>query len=171
MLQTSGLDSIVIYATGYSSAKVTQSSPPAGHETGLHPTRRPSASGGTLTANPVMGITDQYGNGTTNPYANFTVTASVSDSAAWTLGGSTVQQPFTAIAAFTDLSATVTGSTAVSGAAIQFTITGYTNSASRHDDQLLFIQFQHRRAAGSVHSGAIWRSFKLTRWRTIPPSA
>ena len=131
VLQTSGLDYIVIYANGYTSAKVSQFvatglakklvfTQPAG----------PSASGGTLMTNPVVGVTDQYGNGTTNPYASFTVTASVSNSAAWTLGGSTVQQTVNGFCVFTDLTATVTGSSAVTGAAINFTVTGYTNSAT-----------------------------------------
>jgi hypothetical protein len=131
VLQLSGLDYIVIYATGYTSAKVTQPvatgvakklviTQPAG----------PSASGGTLTANPSVGLTDQYNNGTTNPYAGFTVTATVSNSAAWTLGGSTVQQTVNGYCVFTDLTATVTGPSAVTGAAIQFSITGYTNSAT-----------------------------------------
>ena len=59
------------------------------------------------------------------------VTASVSNSAAWTLGGSTVQQTVNGFCVFTDLTATVIGSTAVTGAAIHFTVTGYTNSADQ----------------------------------------
>ena len=131
VLQTSGLDNIVIYATGYTSAKVSQfvATGVATKLSFIQPAG-PSASGGTLTLNPVVGVTDQYGNGTTNPYASMTVTASVSNSAAWTLGGSTVQQIVNGFCVFTDLTATVTGSSAVTGAAIQFNVTGYTNTAT-----------------------------------------
>lgn len=129
VLQASGLDHIVIYATGYTSAKVTQFVA-TGKATQLVFTEPagPSASGGTLTVNPVIGVTDQYGNGTTNPYADFTVTASAGGSAGWTLGGSTVQHIVDGFCVFTDLTATVTGSSPVSGAVIEFAITGYTNS-------------------------------------------
>ena len=58
------------------------------------------------------------------------VTASVSNSVAWILGGSTNQPIVNGFCVFTDLTATVTGSAAVSGAAIQFTLTGYTNSSN-----------------------------------------
>ena len=131
VLQLSGNDSIVIFAAGYTSAKVSQYVA-TGVATKLLYTQLagPSASGGTLTINPMVGVTDQYGNGTTNPYVNMTVTASVSNSAAWTLGGSKVQTIVGGFCVFTDLTANVTGSTAVSNAAIQFTLTGYTNSAT-----------------------------------------
>ena len=131
VLQLSGSDNIVIFATGYTSAKVSQYVG-TGLATKLLFTQpaAPSASGGALTINPSVGVTDQYGNGTTNPYVNMTVTASVSNSAAWTLGGSKVQTIVGGFCVFTDLTATVTGSTAVSNAAIQFTVTGYTNSAT-----------------------------------------
>jgi hypothetical protein len=131
VLQASGLDNIVIYATGYTSAKVGQFvATGVAKKLSFTQPAGPSASGGTLTINPVIGVTDQYGNGTTNPYANMVVTASVSNSVAWTLGGSTVQSIVKGFCVFTDLTATVTGSTAVANAAIQFTMTGYTNSAN-----------------------------------------
>lgn len=130
-LQLSGLDSIVIYATNFASAKLSQFvgtgkavelifQQPAG----------PSASSGTLTVNPSVELADQYGNGTTNPYASFTVTAVVSNSTAWTLGGDTVQPIVNGYCDFTDLTATVTGSSAISNAAIEFMVTGYTNAAN-----------------------------------------
>jgi hypothetical protein len=131
VLQSSGVANIVIYATGYTSAKVSQFI-----ETGvakkllITQPAGPSASGGTLTLNPSIGVTDQYGNGTTNPYVNMVVTASVSNSLAWTLGGSKVQPIVNGFCVFTDLTATVTGPAAVTGAAIHFTVAGYTNSAN-----------------------------------------
>jgi hypothetical protein len=127
LLQSSGVKYIVINATGYNSAKVTQPLA-AGAATKLAITTQPvapSASGGTLVANPVLAITDKYGNGTTNPYPNVSITASVSNSVAWTLGGSTTQPAVDGFVTFTNLSATATGSSAVSGAAITFTISGY----------------------------------------------
>jgi hypothetical protein len=131
LLQSSGVLNIVINAAGYSSAKVTQPLA-AGVATKLAITQpaAPSASGGTLIANPVLSITDQYGNGTTNPYPNFSVTASVGGAGGWTLGGATNQAAVNGYAVFTNLSATVNGSSAVSGAVIAFTINGYTNSAN-----------------------------------------
>jgi hypothetical protein len=137
LLQSSGTKTIVIYATGYSSAKVTQPLA-AGAAAKLAITSQPAApaaSGGTLLVNPVLAITDKYGNGSTNPYANVSVTASVGGSGGWTLGGAATQPAVNGIMAFTNLSATVNGSSAVSGASITFTLTGYaplstTNSAT-----------------------------------------
>ena len=131
VFQSSGLDSIVIYATGYTSAKVSQLVA-TGVATKLSVVQPagPSASGGTLTLNPSIGVTDQYGNGTTNPYVNLTVSASVNNSTAWTLGGSTLQPIVNGFCVFTDLTATVTGSAAVTGAAINFTVSNYVNSAT-----------------------------------------
>ena len=131
LLQLSGVENIVINAAGYSSAKVTQPLA-AGVATKLAITQpaAPSASGGTLVANPVLSITDQYGNGTTNPYPNVSITAAVGGAGGWTLGGSTNQVAVNGVAAFTNLSATGNGSSAVSGAVIAFTINGYTNTAN-----------------------------------------
>lgn len=127
LLQSSGVKSIVINATNYTTAKVTQPIS-AGVAVKLAISSQPvapSASGGTLVTNPVITISDKYGNGTTNPYATVSVVASVSNSVAWTLGGSTNQVAVNGVATFTNLSATVNGSTAVAGAAITFTVTGY----------------------------------------------
>ena len=137
LLQSSGVKSIVINATGYSSAKVTQPLL-AGSAVKLAISTQPaapSASGGTLVTNPVVAITDKYGNGTTNPYPNVTVTATVGGVGGWTLGGSNVQAAVNGVATFTNLSATVNGASSVSGAVITFTISGYppltvTNSSS-----------------------------------------
>jgi hypothetical protein len=131
LLQSSGVLNIVINAAGYSSAKVTQPIL-AGVAAKLTITQpaAPSASSGTLTANPVVAITDQYGNGTTNPYANFSVSAAVGGAGGWTLGGATNQASVNGYATFTNLSATVNGLAAVNGAVIAFTMNGYTNSSN-----------------------------------------
>lgn len=135
-LTVAGNDQIVIYATNYTTAKINQFVA-TGVATKLAFTQPagPSASSGTLTVNPVFTVTDKYGNGTTNPYSSMIVTATVSNSpATWTLGGSTIQPIINGSCTFTDLTATVMGTTAVSNAAIHFAISGgpiaATNSTS-----------------------------------------
>ncbi|HTB83547.1 MAG TPA: DUF1533 domain-containing protein [Candidatus Sulfotelmatobacter sp.] len=130
-LQTAGLDSVVIYATGFTSAKYNQVVA-TGKATKLTLTQpaAPSASGGTLTVQPMEALTDQYANGTTNPYAAMYVVASVSNSVAWTLGGDTNQPIVNGNCVFSNLTATVAGSAQVKGAAIQFTIYNYTNTST-----------------------------------------
>ena len=127
VLQSSGVKSIVIYAAGYNNDKVTQPLA-AGLATKFAFTTQataPSASGGTLIANPAMAITDKYGNGATNPYPNVTATAAVGGTGAWTLGGATTQTAVNGVIAFTNLTATVNGMTNVPGAFITFTVIGY----------------------------------------------
>ena len=126
LLQSSGTKTIVFYATNFSTAKVTQPLG-AGVAKKLAATIQPAApaaSGGTLTVNPVLAITDQYGNNTTNPYANVTVTAAVGGSGSWTLGGATVQSAVNGVAAFTNLTATLNGTSATTGNYLTFTVTG-----------------------------------------------
>ncbi|MGH7972850.1 MAG: DUF1533 domain-containing protein, partial [Limisphaerales bacterium] len=127
LLQSSGLKNIAITAPGFGTAKITQplaagvavqlaiSTQPAG----------PSASGGTLTANPVFLVSDQYGNGATNPYANVSISAAAGGVAGWTLGGDTNQASVNGRVTFTNLTASINGSSAVSNAAITFAVTGY----------------------------------------------
>ena len=137
LLQPSGLVSIAIISHGFGTAKVAQPLA-AGVATKLAVITQaagPSASGGTLTANPVFLVSDKYGNGTTNPYANVTITAAVGGAGGWTLGGDAQQPSSNGLIAFTNLSATVGGSSAVSGAYLTFTVVGYgatlhTNSAA-----------------------------------------
>lgn len=126
LLQSSGDKNIVIIAAGYGTAKFTQPLV-AGVATKLAITTQPaapSASGGTLTANPVLAITDQYGNGTTNPYANVTFTATANNSN-WVLGGDTVQLAVNGIATFTNLTATATNGTGSVSNYLTFTVAGY----------------------------------------------
>lgn len=136
VLDVAGLDYIVINATNYTSAKVTQLVlPGVAKSLSMTQPAGPSASGGTLTANPVFVVVDQYGNGTTNPYNNMIVTATVSNSpATWILGGSTTQAIVSGSCTFTDLTASLIGPTAISNAAIHFAVAGgpisVTNSTS-----------------------------------------
>jgi len=137
LLQASGLLSISIISHGFGSARVSQPLA-AGVATSLALTTQaagPSASGGTLTANPVFLVSDKYGNGTTNPYANITITAAVGGAGGWTLGGDAQQTSINGLITFTNLTATLAGSSPVSGAYLTFTVVGYgatfnTNSAT-----------------------------------------
>jgi hypothetical protein len=128
LLQASGLDNILILAHGFGSGRVVQPVG-AGVATQLAITTQavgPSASGGTLAENPVLQVSDQYGNSTTNPYPNVSITASAGGIGGWTLGGATTQSSVNGVVAFTNLSATVNGLSAVSNAFITFTVSGYT---------------------------------------------
>ncbi len=127
LLQSSGLENISILANGFGTARYFQPLA-AGVATKLAITTQPagpSASGGTLTANPVLLVSDQYGNGTTNPYANVSVTASVGGAGGWTLGGDAGQSSVDGLIAFTNLTAAINGSTAISNALVTFTVSGY----------------------------------------------
>jgi len=127
LLQTSGLLSISIVSQGFGTALVSQPLA-AGVATKLALTTQaagPSASGGTLTANPVFLISDQYGNGTTNPYADVTITAAVGGAGGWTLGGDAQQASVNGLLSFTNLTATVNGSSPVSNAYLTFSVVGY----------------------------------------------
>ena len=127
VLQSSGLDNILILAHGFGAGRVAQPLGP-GVATQLAVTTQaagPSASGGTLTENPVLQVSDQYGNSTTNPYPSASITASVGGIGGWTLGGATTQTSVNGVIAFTNLTASVNSSSAVSNAFITFTVTGY----------------------------------------------
>jgi hypothetical protein len=127
LLEISGLLNISIISRGFGTARVAQPLE-AGMATELALTNEaagPSASGGTLTANPVFLVSDKYGNGTTNPYPNVTITASVGGSGAWTLGGAVQQPSSNGVIAFTNLTATLIGSTPITNAYITYSVVGY----------------------------------------------
>ena len=123
-LTLAGTDYITIYATNYTSAKVTQVVGP-GAFVGLNIVQPagPSASGGTLTVNPSFTCVDQFTNPTALTYPGMQVVATVSNSpATWVLGGSVTQAIFNGVCTFSNLTATLIGSTAISNAAITFTV-------------------------------------------------
>ena len=135
-LTTAGTDYITIYATNYTSAKVTQVVGP-GVFTQLYFVQpaSPSASGGTLTVNPSFTCVDQFTNPTALTYPSMQVIATVSNSPAnWVLGGSVTQAIYNGACTFSNLTAAVTGTTAISNAAITFAVTSgpitVTNSTS-----------------------------------------
>ncbi|MGO8701103.1 MAG: hemoblobin-interacting domain-containing protein [Limisphaerales bacterium] len=127
LLESSGLLNISIISSGFGTARVGQPLA-AGAATKLAVTNAvagPSASGGTLTANPVFLVSDQYGNGTTNPCTNVTITASVGGAGAWTLGGAAQQSSSNGVIAFTNLAATLLGSSPITNAYITYSVAGY----------------------------------------------
>jgi hypothetical protein len=134
ILQVDGVDYISVFATNYSVAKVTQPIL-AGALKKLAITTQPqgpSASGGTLLINPALELTDQYGNTTTNPYPNVAVTAFITNSASshWILGGATNQTEVNGVIEFTNLSATLTSASTVSGAVITLKVTNFATATN-----------------------------------------
>ena len=127
LLQTSGTKSIVVKATGYNDATVSQTIG-VGAATKLSITTQPAApsgSGGTLVVQPVVTVQDQYGNTVTGSSAPI---AAAVGAGSWTIGGTTSKNAASGVATFTDLSATSAG--AVSGATISFTSSGLTGATS-----------------------------------------
>ena len=125
-LQTAGSHTIVVKATGYTDASVTQTNI-AGAASKLAITTQPTApasNGAVLAAQPVVKIQDQYGNTTTST-AN--VVAAV-EAGSWTLGGTLTQAGVAGTATFTGL--TATSLAAVSGATITFTCGSLTSATS-----------------------------------------
>jgi hypothetical protein len=126
LLQSSGSKSIVVIATGYSNATVTQSIG-VGAATRLGITTQPTApatNGGALAAQPVVAIQDQYNNTTTS---TATITAAVG-AGTWTLGGTTSAAAVSGTTTYSGLTATSVAS--VTGATIAFTSAGLTGVTS-----------------------------------------
>ncbi|RZJ66955.1 MAG: DUF1533 domain-containing protein [Flavobacterium sp.] len=126
LLQTSGSKTIVVSATGYSTATVTQNIG-AGIANKLAITTQPAApptNGALLATQPVVVIQDQYGNLTSS---TLSVGAAVG-AGTWTLGGTTPVTAVSGSASFTNLTATSTA--AVTGATIAFSATGLTGVTS-----------------------------------------
>ena len=127
LLQTAGSKSIVVAATGYTDATVTQSIG-FGAATKLAITQQPTApasNGAVLAQQPTIAIQDQYGNTVTSSSAS--VTAAVG-SGTWTIGGTTNPAASSGVATFTNL--TATSAAAVTGATINFSSSGLTGITS-----------------------------------------
>jgi hypothetical protein len=126
LLQTAGMDSLSIDSTGYSIDTVTQYIA-SGAAKQLNITSQlaaPTGNGGTLVIQPALEVLDQYNNVATNCSAVYTATPS----SGWGFGvGSGSTQLLTnGMVTFTNLSAIVSGSSAVPGATITFTASGAT---------------------------------------------
>ena len=126
LLQSSGTKSIVVIATGYNNATVSQvigAGAPAKLAMLTQPTA-PATNGAVLAVQPSVAIQDQYGNATTS-------TASVSaavGAGTWTLGGTSSVAATSGTTSFSGL--TATSAAAVTGATITFTSTGLTGVTS-----------------------------------------
>ena len=127
LLQSPGTKAIVISATGYNDANINQTLG-AGVGAQLSVTTQPGAptfNGGALATQPVVAIRDQYGNATAS---TDNVTAAVG-AGTWTLGGTATVAAVNGTATFSGL--TATSAAAVTGATIGFTsgtMTGATSS-------------------------------------------
>lgn len=126
LLQTSGTKSIVVSATGYSTATVSQAIG-AGIPNRLAITTQPTApatNGAALATQPVVAIRDQYGNATTSTAS---ITAAVG-AGTWVLGGTTSVAAVSGTTTFTNL--TATSMAAVTGATIVFSSGSLTGATS-----------------------------------------
>jgi hypothetical protein len=125
LLQTPGAKTILISATGYSLAAVTQIV--AGVAAKLAITtqpKAPAADGGVLTNQPVVAVQDQFGNAVASSAS--IVAAPVQGT--WILGGTTTKAAASGTAKFTNL--TAFGTNAVIGATISFAAGGLTGVTS-----------------------------------------
>lgn len=126
LLQSAGAKSIIVFATGYNNATVTQTIG-AGAASKLSMNTQPTgptANGGALATQPKVNILDQYGNATTSTAS---ITAAVG-AGTWLIGGTPTVSASAGVATFTDL--TATSAAAVTGATITFSSTGLTGVTS-----------------------------------------
>ena len=129
LLQTSGTLSIVINATGYIPATVSQPLG-VGAPNKLVMVTQPAAptiNGNGLNTQPVVKVGDQYGNTITGSTATITAAASTG-TGSWTLGGTVSQAATSGSLTYTDLSATSAG--LVPGASITFSSSGIASVVS-----------------------------------------
>ncbi len=120
LLQSPGVTTIVISATGYSTNSVTQTI--VGAPAQLAITKQPAApaaSGGILTNQPVVAVVDLNGNVVTTATSN--IVAQVG-AGTWTIGGNATKAAVSGVATFAGLTAFSTN--AVAGATISFTSPG-----------------------------------------------
>jgi hypothetical protein len=125
LLQSPGLKTIVISATGYSTNSITQlvTGIPAKLAITTQP-KAPAADGGVLATQPVLAVQDAFG----NAVASAASIVATPVQGTWTLGGATTKAAVSGTAAFTGL--TAFGANAVAGATISFTSSGLTGVTS-----------------------------------------
>ena len=127
LLQSLGNKSIVVSATNYTTATVSQTIG-VGAASKLAVTTQPAApaiNGAVLATQPIVGVQDQYGNTVTTSTAS--ITAAVG-AGTWTIGGTTSVSASSGVATFSGL--TATSAAAVTGATITFTSGALTSSTS-----------------------------------------
>ena len=125
-LQSAGTKSIIIKATGYNDATVSQVLG-VGQPAKLVITTQlaaPTVNGGALATQPVLVVQDEYSNSTTSTAL---VAAAVSDGS-WTLGGTVEVQAVNGTATFSGL--TATSASAVTGATISFSSSNLVGAVS-----------------------------------------
>ncbi len=127
LLQSSGSKTIVVSATGYTNASVTQIIG-VGAAAKLAITTQPTApttNGGVLAVEPVVVVQDKYGNLTSSTAS---ILAAKADAGTWTLGGTATVAATSGTATFSGL--TATSAAAVTGATITFTSGSLTSVTS-----------------------------------------
>ncbi|MFZ4106701.1 beta strand repeat-containing protein, partial [Flavobacterium sp.] len=130
LLQSPGAKSIVVSATGFSTATVSQTIG-VGAAAKLVITQQPTAptyNRGVLAQQPIVAIQDQYGNATTSTAS---VTAAPTN-ATWDIGGSNPESgsSSTGLATFTNLTAKTSLAVALTNATITFSSPGLTSVTS-----------------------------------------
>ena len=126
LLQVSGAKTILVNASGYTQASVSQTIG-VGVATKLTINTQPTApatNGAVLAVQPKVNVTDQYGNVTAST-ASITAAAS---QGTWTLGGTNSVNAVSGVATFSGL--TASSDAAVTGATIAFSATGLTGITS-----------------------------------------
>jgi len=124
LLQTSGTKSIVVKATGYTDATVSQTIGfGAANKLGIttQPVGHATINNTTLATQPVVVVQDQYGNTVTSSSAN--ITASVG-AGTWSIGGTTTVAASLGIVTFTNLTANNTSGADITNPTISFASSG-----------------------------------------------
>ncbi len=119
LLQSSGSKSIVVIATGYANATITQS---MGFGAAVQLTNNtapiaPASNGAVLATQPKVNIADLYGNVVTSD--NSTVVTVAATQGTWTLGGTLTATATSGVAIFSGL--TATSAATVTGATLTYT--------------------------------------------------
>ncbi len=177
LLQSPGTKTILVNATGYTAASVSQAIA-AGTATQLVITTQPTApasNGGTLAAQPVLVFRDQYNNTTTTGAG--TVTAAVTGAQAWVLGGTTSVSGASGTATFAGLTAGTANEQAFTGATITFTSGAFTVVSTPAFNipiatGLATDYFRSKIAGGNWNTAGTWEtSHDGTTWNGITASA
>ena len=137
LLQTATNRSIVVIATGYSNATVSQTiGAGTARKLGVSGTLSAVTTGGTLASQTVT-VQDQYGNTVTGSSANITAAASTSPS--WTIGGTTSVNASSGSATFSAI--TATNPAGATNAYVTFSSSGLTgvNSATFNINQFSYL--------------------------------
>lgn len=169
LLQSPATKAIVISATGYNNASVSQTigvGAPNKLVVSTQPTA-PASNGGVLVTQPIVAIQDQFGNATTS-----TATVSVSINGANTVNaGTTSQVAVSGTATFSAVKAGTSNDASVS-ATLTFSSDGLTSATSNSFTipvfESLATDYYRTKSTGSWSDIAIWESSSdnTTNWKT-----